>query len=428
MSSYWRSFVQRNFPIIILIIFLVLVTRSFISGPNDGSRFATVRALVENHTFSIDSHDSIDIVQYNGRFYSSKPPLLSVIAAGIYWPLHTIFHIEIPTLSPEPSIAIYIIDLVIVGGSLALLVVFFYKSLAFFSFSSRWRFWITMALVFSTLIFSYSGSLNSHIPAAAFLFMGFYFFLKQFKEDVTAARSLFIGFLLSAAFSIEPIVSGFFVMMMFFYQVYDRRFRKTIVYFIVGFLPLTIIYALIQQFTIGTPLPPYFDKSLYYFAGAYWLHPIGIDALHQPKWLYLFHLLFGTHGLFLYTPILLVVFHSVYRMWKNPEYNYLRVFSVFIFSAIVFYILFITFTTNNFGGISYGTRWFIGFIPILFFFVAFSLNDFFKKHFTLAFFLLALSVFFAFFGFTGPWSDNAFMANGTPYFFPLLTKFLMLSR
>ena len=116
MSSYWRSFVQRNFPIIILIIFLVLVTRSFISGPNDGSRFATVRALVENHTFSIDSHDSIDIVQYNGRFYSSKPPLLSVMAAGIYWPLHTIFHIEIPTLSPEPSIAIYIIDLVIVGG------------------------------------------------------------------------------------------------------------------------------------------------------------------------------------------------------------------------------------------------------------------------------------------------------------------------
>ena len=66
---------------------------------NDRSRWCTVRSLVDFGTFEIDDvireksdihWDTIDKVQHIGtdgqlHFYSSKPPLLSVIVAGQYW-------------------------------------------------------------------------------------------------------------------------------------------------------------------------------------------------------------------------------------------------------------------------------------------------------------------------------------------------------
>ncbi|MFM8434982.1 MAG: glycosyltransferase family 2 protein, partial [Planctomycetia bacterium] len=69
--------------------------RPFLSA-NDRSRWLTIRALVERGTFAIEDlvtepgWDTIDAVVHadaSGRkhLYSSKPPLLSVLAAGPYW-------------------------------------------------------------------------------------------------------------------------------------------------------------------------------------------------------------------------------------------------------------------------------------------------------------------------------------------------------
>ena len=70
---------------------------------NDRSRWASVAALVHYHTFSIDDIDTrrgkegnwgtIDKVYHADRegverFYSSKPPLYSIILAAQYWLLH----------------------------------------------------------------------------------------------------------------------------------------------------------------------------------------------------------------------------------------------------------------------------------------------------------------------------------------------------
>ena len=58
---------------------------------NDRSRWCTVWSLVERHTYQIDEIDAvpnwstIDKVRQNGHFYSSKPPVLSTIVAGVYW-------------------------------------------------------------------------------------------------------------------------------------------------------------------------------------------------------------------------------------------------------------------------------------------------------------------------------------------------------
>src|SRR5688500_16033284 len=83
---------------------------------NDRSRWATVKALVEDRTFVIgrrepDEKDprgysdkgilfpgargygSVDVVLHPDRqeFYATKPPLLTLLAAGQYWVIHKAF-------------------------------------------------------------------------------------------------------------------------------------------------------------------------------------------------------------------------------------------------------------------------------------------------------------------------------------------------
>src|SRR5262245_49720869 len=88
---------------------------------NDRSRWALVRALVENGEFVIgrreydatgkykdkgiifeESYQSVDKVLHPERkeFYSTKPPLLSVLVAGEYWALNRCFGL---TLADDPE-------------------------------------------------------------------------------------------------------------------------------------------------------------------------------------------------------------------------------------------------------------------------------------------------------------------------------------
>ena len=88
-------------------------------GDNDRSRWDTVRALVDNGTYSIGDRDPARITGDNKygdagiitedgwktidkvldpqthRFYSSKPPFLPTLLAGEYWLLKKLFHSSI---------------------------------------------------------------------------------------------------------------------------------------------------------------------------------------------------------------------------------------------------------------------------------------------------------------------------------------------
>src|SRR4029079_3545931 len=74
---------------------------------NDSSRWATVWSLAERGTYQIDEiirrpgWDTIDKVRYQEHFYSSKPPLLSTIVAGLYWALNRATGLDLPATTPE---------------------------------------------------------------------------------------------------------------------------------------------------------------------------------------------------------------------------------------------------------------------------------------------------------------------------------------
>ena len=110
---------------------------AFLSA-NDRSRWATVACLVERGTYVIDEQiaianpihrnrrpwNSIDKVRHLGadgsqHYYSSKPPLLATMVAGVYWLVHQITGM---TLTQYPA---YVPRLILLLFNLPLLAIFF---------------------------------------------------------------------------------------------------------------------------------------------------------------------------------------------------------------------------------------------------------------------------------------------------------------
>src|SRR5512136_37809 len=88
---------RRSFGVVLFVAFLIgwaLLTKVHTHSWQEESRMATVQTLVEQGTFIIDHTEfnrTGDKVFINEHFYSDKTPLLSVVAAGAYSILHSVF-------------------------------------------------------------------------------------------------------------------------------------------------------------------------------------------------------------------------------------------------------------------------------------------------------------------------------------------------
>lgn len=419
---------SQHFYFLALITLLVVATKPIIFGSNDLSRFSTIKSLAEEHSFTINHRvtETVDMVRYQGNYYSSKPPALSVFGAGIYWILHNAFNQDLALDYLVDNLSVYVLNLIIVGGSALLLVIFFYKSLKYFDISEKSKIFLSGVLVFATLIFSYLGTMNNHVPSAAFIFASFYYFLKQIKEGQSKGRNFLSGLFLGIAFSIEPVFSAFLIGGLFVFQIVSNKFRRNSIYFILGIAPLVVLYAVFNYTIIQSPLPVYFFKELYHYPGSYWSNPWGTDTLSEPKVVYFLNLLIGNHGLFLYSPILLFVFYGLKRIFFNFQQKDLRRITLAVLTSIIADVLFLGFTTQNYGGSSYGTRWFICFMPLLFFYLAIFFQEIKKRHELAFILLLVFSICFSVLGYLNPWFFNSLEVNGTSYYFPLVAKLVYL--
>jgi len=419
----------KIFYLIVLVLVVFITTKPYILGQNDLSRYYAIIALTERHTFAVDfeNHPFVDAVYAHGKYYSSKPPVLSLLGAGVYWVMYHLFQQKLYISTIYENLSVYFINLVLIGGSIILLIIFFFKSLKYYNLEDKNRYFLSSILVLSTLIFSYSGALNNHIPCAALIFAAFYYLLKQIKEGYTQGRAFVSGFYLAAAFAVEPLSSIFFIFCLFIFQFFNINFRRHLFYYIFGLAPMFIFYALLNIYSIGRLLPTYFYKDLYNFPGSYWLNPIGFDVLSQPKIIYLFNLLVGTHGLFIYSPILIFFFYGLKKIIINQEKREIKGLTYTIVISIIIYIISVVFITKNFGGDAYGARWFISFVPLLFFYLAIYYPEIKKRYHILFVLLLVLSIIFSILGYLKPWSYNAAIMFGKIYYIPLLGKFGYLS-
>ena len=144
---------------------------------NDRSRWCTVRSLVDFGTFEIDDvireksdihWDTIDKVQHIGadgqlHFYSSKPPLLSVIVAGQYWAIKQVTGWRLDQQPVWIARVVLLLTNVLPFG----LMLWFLASILERMLVADWtRYFVLCSAAFGTFLSTFAITLNNHLPAA----------------------------------------------------------------------------------------------------------------------------------------------------------------------------------------------------------------------------------------------------------------------
>lgn len=355
-------------------------------GSNDRSRWATVRALVddgtystgrrENHTSKTDYRDAGIITEADyagidrvmdpatGRFYSSKPPLFATLLAGEYWVLKHAGGWEITRdrwpVAVTLLLTVNVLPFAVYLWVLARLI----DRLAATDFGRLFGFTVAAA---GTFVLTFQPTLNNHLPGA---YCALFAVAPLVGREPTRGDLLASGFFAGLATTFElPAASllvglGGLVLM--------ATGRRAVWYAVAAAVPLAALFAC-NYAAFGTVVPVYekFETEWYRYPGSHWSRlgtPAGkgIDFLDEPKWLYALHLLVGHHGWFSLTPAWLVGLAGLLKpagrtsdRWLSPAWLARLTLAV---SVVV--IGFYTYKTNNYGGNSACARWLLWLTPL----------------------------------------------------------------
>jgi len=338
-----------------------------VRNTNVGSRYATVEALVNWHTYEIDKTryvNTIDKVKIGDHFYSSKSPLLPTVTAGVYWVWRAVTGDDIRT---EEHNVVLLCNTVMVGLPHLLLLIFFLRFLLLFLRRPEAILVGVAGMSFAYIGMGYAIELNNHTPAAAAAFVAFYYAYRIRNDiDVKTRHWLFAGFSAGLLPGLD-LPSLFIATTIGIYLLtYDPK--KTLTLFVGAAVPPLLAHFIVTYIATDSIFPIYLRKELYQYEGSYWVKPRGIDALDEPKYIYGFHMILGHHGLFTITPPFVFSAIALYRMIRERQRGFLE--AVALGGVSLFLVVFYMFTTNNYGGSCVGFRWLIVVNPFLWIFFA----------------------------------------------------------
>jgi hypothetical protein len=362
--------------------------RVFLAG-NDASRFAHIQALAEHGHSHIDGSRyawTPDRVILEGRSFSNKPPLMGMLGAGLYAGLHHGFGLD---FHEHEARTVYLLTLVLVGGSLALLVPLFHRALGLHpGLSSSARLATTAALGAGTILTSFSGTLNSHPVAALLLFAAF--------VSALAGRGLAAGGCVALATCLD-VVPGVLFIPALASITFDSSGRAGLRRYLLAGAAGALLFFAANWLTVGHPMPPK-------------LVPGGIDVASRvapsvagvvlpTRWTYPIESLFGWHGFFSVSPVLLFGAAGLIAALRGNAIVGRRS-TLLLAGSTAATILFHALVAGSFGGWSYGFRYLIPIVPILLFFAPLLWRGLLPRIFAP---VLALSVLLALIGAYNPW-------------------------
>ena len=160
---------------------------------NDRSRWATVRALVDENTFHIDNviergqdinWNTIDKVKHIGHdgkmhAYSSKPPLLASVVAAGYMAIKTFTGL---TITENTFIVTRSLLLMLNGVCWLLLLYFLAKTIDCISVRDWSRYYVLACAGFGTFLSTFTVTLNNHLPAATAVMATVYCITKIMRD------------------------------------------------------------------------------------------------------------------------------------------------------------------------------------------------------------------------------------------------------
>ncbi len=331
------------------------------SGPppsaNPGSRLATIEALVDHGTFAIDGTlfaGTVDKIMLDGKLYSTKPPVWSSFGALVYAALKP-FGVS---FAQDPALAVKLLSLAL--ALLPHLVLLFYgnRLLGLLVRTPLWHVLGFAGLALGWLGLSYATTINNHTPATTALLAAYYHALRA-RGGGGRAHLAAAGLLAALAPTLD--LGAVFVSAGIGLYLLAHRRRETLTVFLPAALPPLALHFALSYAISGSLLPIYLRQELYLYPGSYWLAPAGMDALDEPKVVYLFHMLLGHHGVLSMTPLVGLGLWAAGRCLRRRE---LVAEAALVLASFVVLVVFYTMTTHNYGGVCAGFRWLLLVTPL----------------------------------------------------------------
>ena len=376
---------------------------------NDKSRWATIRALVDDKTYVIGKreypdpndpkhyrdvgiiekgkgYETLDIVLNpdTKEFYSSKPPLMATVLAGEYWLLKQACGWEIVRdrwlVMPVIVFTMNVLPFAVYLVLLARLIEGTGKT----DFGKLFAF--TVAAV-GTYLIAFSGTLNNHSPAVFCVLFAAYPLVRaiQEKQDMSPAGYLCCGFFASLAATFELPAAAFLAAVGL--PLLIARPRNTLLFFLPGVLVPLIAFVACNYAALGRLTPAYseFGGSWYNYEGSHWAKrgtPAGkgLDFNEEPTTVYAFHLLLGHHGWFSLTPVWFLALGTLFALGIRSAADVKKLLArkasgsgwtaemfaamTLVVSLTVFGFYLTRTQSYNYGGNTSGPRWLFWLIPL----------------------------------------------------------------
>ncbi|MFO0911225.1 MAG: hypothetical protein U0794_23290 [Isosphaeraceae bacterium] len=414
---------------------------------NDISRWCTVWSLIERGTYAIDDcpwqsktqdkvkkpaklaapgpeADPLKRLEYAlapqswkegeavDHFYSSKPPLLPTLIAGLVYPARvwtgvpldrvveqrrlerfvekdvpgepgkTQFVKETPPPVPWPAYVFYFKPVIILLNIVPMLIVLvLYARLLDRYADDDWSWFLCLfAGAFGTYLFAFEQTLNNHTVAAASAFGALYGF-QAIWSGRSRSRRLFAGVGFLGAFTACNEIPALLFLVLLFVWLFVRFPGRCVRWFVPGAMVPLVAFLITQFLAFGQFRPVYeeFGTKSYQYEGSYWNTPLEMDwfnlrdkkfvdgreveVLKEPYEVYLFHMTLGHHGVFSLTPIFLFsIFGTLREIVKRGRLSAVGWMTLLLTVAM---LAFYTWNpkARNYGGSTQGLRWLFWLIP-----------------------------------------------------------------
>jgi hypothetical protein len=340
---------------------------------NDRSRWCTVWSLVERGTYQIDEIDSapgwgtIDKVRHQGHYYSSKPPVLSTLVAGVYWLVRAVTGWSLDKNSEETMrLILFFVNVVPMLAGLWLMT----RLVEHYAESDFARLFIVGAFAFSTFLTTFCVTLNNHTVAALAVLAALYPACRILADgSLRPIHFACAGFFASFA-AVNELPAAAFAAAAAVLLLWRSPVRALCSALPAAIVPLAAFFVTTWLAT-GSWKPFYADygteKYKYVVDGvpSYWMHPAGLDANHESPLVYLFHCTLGHHGILSLSPIFLFSLAAwIVLRWSRGMSLRLALWASAAITVVVL-AFYLTRTENyNYGGNTSGLRWTFWLIPL----------------------------------------------------------------
>jgi hypothetical protein len=378
----------------------------YAGGWHDGSRLATIEALVDYHTFAIDDtvyiaprcrdmppdrrpyaaepewvnrDGTLDKILVNGRFYSDKPMLPAVVMAGPYWVAQQAFGLR---AAEHPGAFAYLMTLLMSGLPYVVAVAAVARTGRLLGVAPRANVALTASFAFATAAAAYTRQLNAHstlLAVAALTFM----LLADFPRDRAAplplplGRLLLLGLLNGFGYALEQPTGGLLLAGTGLVLLYRRPRLSTALLYGLAALPCAaghhgIGYELAGTFGPVNQNPEYYDYGGTAFDArnmtGIWNH----KSLGWFLW-YAARLLYGHNGFFSTNVPLFLLLPAAFVLPRRVCAERPECWLAVLWPAGV-WLVYAALSTSYSGG-ACSVRWFVPFLAAAYYLLALLLRE-----------------------------------------------------